>query len=162
MANRRLASHHAEALIPAPGGQPQALGCRSGGEWGGATRPSLGTSRAAGEVCGCGLRKAWRLNQVSICRPGVNYVSPSQSLPPGAGVKDGPGGVNAPSDCSWRDEQPCRPGKQTGGLLFLGADGGGCWGRAATRRRWCGGEVPGLWRRPPVLVNKAGEWGAVS
>lgn len=118
MANRRLACHHADALIPAPGGPPQALWCRSGVSGAGRHAPPwLRAARLV--VCGCGFRKAWGLNQVSICRPGVNYVSPSQSLPLGAGVEDGPGGANALSDCSWRDVLVGR-GNSLGALCFSG------------------------------------------
>lgn len=95
-ANRRLASRHAEALNPARGDPPQALGLGRGSVGrGGAGRsgaPLPGCLSEAGTVCGWVLCTAWGLNQVSMCRPGVNYISPSQSLPPEGGVKDRLGG----------------------------------------------------------------------
>lgn len=72
---------------------------RGGAGRGGAPLP--GCLSEAGTVCGWVLCTAWGLNQVSMCRPGVNYISPSQSLPPEGGVKDRLGGGEGV-----RDEPP--------------------------------------------------------
>ena len=141
MANRRLASRHAEALNPARGGPPLALRLGTGGLGGdGAER------RAPPRVPERGWYSVWLGPLQDLGSEPGEYLPARSKLyvPIAIPPSGGPGWkIRLRGGEGARDEQPSRSGKETGPFVSRGWR----WRMLGQGLRW----------RLLVLVNQAGE-----